>query len=498
VIGQWFGNYRALSLLGEGGMGAVYLAEHPSIGRRVAIKVLRKELIRDTQHLGRFVNEARAANAIRHPNIVEILDSGTTPEATPYLVMELLEGEALSARLARERLPLGQTLEIARQTASALHAAHRQGIVHRDLKPDNLFLAVDTREARDQREPARERVKVLDFGIAKLQTTQPGDQVKTQTGIMMGTPAYMSPEQCLGTRHVGPRSDIYSLGVILYEMVCGAPPFWSEAWGALVNMHINEAPVPPGARVPGLPAAVEAIILRALAKNPDERWDTMAQLEQALVGAAGSPAGAVAAMTPALQATAVIAGGTPGPPRTPASPTTMSGSTGETGEQDMRPTPVARPSRAGRWLGAAALAAVVVGGVYFLRHSREGDRGAASGPAATAAAPAPEPAAATIQLGFETQPPGARVIRAADGVVLGTTPYRGSFPAGAGTLDLRLEREGYEVVTRAVLLARDRDEVITLTATPVKTPAGAATSKPGKPGKPRPRPGRQPDEPAKL
>ena len=197
MIGHWFGNYRALSVLGEGGMGAVYLAEHPGIGRRVAIKVLHKKLIHDSQHVRRFVNEARAANAIRHPNIVEILDSGTTEAGIPYLVMELLEGESLCDRLSRKPLELGQALEIARQTASALHAAHGQGIVHRDLKPANLFLVPDSRVE------GRERVKVLDFGIAKLQTGRPADQVKTQTGMMLGTPAYMSPEQCLGTRPRG-------------------------------------------------------------------------------------------------------------------------------------------------------------------------------------------------------------------------------------------------------------------------------------------------------
>jgi serine/threonine protein kinase len=144
VIGQRFGNYRAVSLLGEGGMGAVYLAEHPQIGRRVAVKVLRPEMIRDPQLLVRFLNEARAANAIRHPNIIEVLDSGTTPEGVPYLVMELLEGEVLSARIRRVgKVPLREALEFSYQTASALAAAHAKGIVHRDLKPDNLFVIAD-------------------------------------------------------------------------------------------------------------------------------------------------------------------------------------------------------------------------------------------------------------------------------------------------------------------------------------------------------------------
>ncbi|HXU80623.1 MAG TPA: serine/threonine-protein kinase, partial [Polyangia bacterium] len=200
MIGQKFGNYRSLSLLGEGGMGAVYLAEHPEIGRKVAVKVLRSEFSRDTQLLGRFLNEAKAANAIGHPNIIEILDMGTTADGMPYLVMELLEGEVLAGRLRRlGRLPLPVALEIAYQTASAVGAAHRKGIVHRDLKPDNLFIVPD------EHDPARERVKVLDFGIAKLQMRGPGDSVKTRTGTLMGTPVYMSPEQAMGTKEVDHR-----------------------------------------------------------------------------------------------------------------------------------------------------------------------------------------------------------------------------------------------------------------------------------------------------
>ena len=149
MIGQQFGNYRAISLLGEGGMGAVYLAEHPAIGRRVAVKVLHKNYIRDENLLTRFLNEARAANAIRHPNIIEILDSGTIADGTPFLVMELLEGESLGTRIRRVgALPLQTAVEFCYQTASALGAAHKKGIVHRDLKPDNLFVVPDHARSR--------------------------------------------------------------------------------------------------------------------------------------------------------------------------------------------------------------------------------------------------------------------------------------------------------------------------------------------------------------
>src|SRR5262252_7650978 len=169
MIGEQFGNYKSISLLGEGGMGAVYLAEHPGIGRRVAVKVLHKNYTRDEHLLARFLNEARAANAIRHPNIIEILDSGMRSDGTPYLVMELLEGESLGGRLRRSgRLSLRDSVEFTYQTASALGAAHKKGIVHRDLKPDNLFIT-------NPHEGGRELIKVLDFGIAKLQQAGHGD-----------------------------------------------------------------------------------------------------------------------------------------------------------------------------------------------------------------------------------------------------------------------------------------------------------------------------------
>ena len=283
MIGEQFGNYRAISLLGEGGMGAVYLAEHPGIGRRVAVKVLHRNYVRDESLLGRFLNEARAANAIRHPNIIEILDSGTIADGTPFLVMELLEGESLGARIRRVGpLPIPTAVEFAYQTASALGAAHKKGIVHRDLKPDNLYIVPDPHE------PDRERIKVLDFGIAKLQQGNAGDSVKTRTGTLMGTPIYMSPEQCRGTRAVDHRSDIYSLGVILFEMLTGQPPFVSEGFGELVNMHLNVAPPVPSSRNPAIPPALDAIVLRMLEKNADQRFGDMAELQGALKAAGGT------------------------------------------------------------------------------------------------------------------------------------------------------------------------------------------------------------------
>lgn len=260
-------------------MGTVYLALHPIMGRKAAVKVLKPELARDESLVTRFFNEARAANAIRHPNIIDIIDVGMLPdENVPYMLMEFLEGESLSARLDRVRpLSVEAAVEIAVQTASALGAAHSKGIVHRDLKPDNLFLVPD------EMLPSGERVKVLDFGIAKLRDDMRGSSMKTRTGAIMGTAAYMSPEQCQGLiEKIDHRTDIYALGIILYEMLCGAPPFISEGFGDIIIMHVMREPEPPQSRNPAIPDAVAAAMLCALAKDPEQRFQSMAEMQAAL------------------------------------------------------------------------------------------------------------------------------------------------------------------------------------------------------------------------
>jgi serine/threonine protein kinase len=250
VIGKHINNYEVVSLLGEGGMGTVYLALHPIMGRKAAIKVLKPELARDESLVMRFFNEARAANAIRHPNIIDIIDVGLLPDDNvPYMLMEFLEGESLATRLDRVRpLQVSAAVEIASQTASALAAAHSKGIVHRDLKPDNLFLVPDEMVGTG------ERVKVLDFGIAKLRDDMRGSSMKTRTGAIMGTAAYMSPEQCQGLiEKLDHRTDVYALGIILYEMLCGGPPFISEGFGDIIIMHVMKEPEPPQNKNPAVP-----------------------------------------------------------------------------------------------------------------------------------------------------------------------------------------------------------------------------------------------------
>lgn len=268
-------------------MGTVYLALHPIMGRKAAVKVLKPELARDESLVTRFFNEARAANAIRHPNIIDIIDVGMLPEENvPYMLMEFLEGESLATRLERTRqLSVETAVEVALQTASALAAAHSKGIVHRDLKPDNLFLVPDEMIA------SGERVKVLDFGIAKLRDDMRGSSMKTRTGAIMGTASYMSPEQCQGLiERIDHRTDIYALGVILYEMLCGTPPFVSEGFGDIIIMHVMRPPEHPQSKNPSIPDAVASAMLCALAKSPADRFQTMSEFQAALRLPAGSHA----------------------------------------------------------------------------------------------------------------------------------------------------------------------------------------------------------------
>jgi serine/threonine-protein kinase len=276
MVGTVLGNYRILQKLGEGGMGVVYLGRHEALGHAVAVKVLQPALSRDATMVKRFFTEAQAATSIRSPGIVQIFDFGTSPDGAAYFVMELLEGVPLSRRLAERRLDYGECCRIGRQVANALHAAHQCGITHRDLKPDNLFLVPDPDVA------GGERVKVLDFGIAKLATEAQGPAAVTQAGLVLGTPSYMAPEQCRGAGAIDARADIYSLGCILYEMACGHPPFVAAGAGEVLGAHQFLPPPMPQTRAPDIPQSLAVLLLHMLAKSPDLRPSTMAAVAQAL------------------------------------------------------------------------------------------------------------------------------------------------------------------------------------------------------------------------
>ena len=273
LIGFEVGGYRLVAELGSGGMGCVYFSEHLIMGRRVAIKVLHPQFAQDEDLVQRFLNEARAANDIRHPNVVEITDIGRIGNR-PYIVMELLEGETLGERLERERtLPDGPVVRIARQMASALGAAHERGIIHRDLKPENIFLT--------NHPDYPDHLKLLDFGIAKLVGSAKTGK-KTQAGMLLGTPTYMSPEQCMGEEEIGPASDIYSLGVVLYEMLCGRPPFIGDNLNRIIVAHATEAPVLPSSRRADVAPWLDSLIMRMLAKVPADRPANMREVREHL------------------------------------------------------------------------------------------------------------------------------------------------------------------------------------------------------------------------
>lgn len=274
MVGRTVGSFQVVRPLGRGGMGAVYLAEHPIIGSKVAIKFLHEAMASSAELVGRFYDEARAVNLIGHENIVGIFDLSLLPPARYYIVMEYLEGETLTARLAREQVPLPVALDILLQLCDALHCAHQHGVVHRDLKPDNVFLV--KRRGKDH------FVKLVDFGIAKLRDAPPGAK-HTVAGMIVGTPEYMAPEQC-DERAVDARTDLYALGIMAYEMTTGRLPFGGRSINQLLLAHLNEHPEPPRKLNGDIPPALEAAILRALAKDPGDRHPDLAAFAAALAG----------------------------------------------------------------------------------------------------------------------------------------------------------------------------------------------------------------------
>ncbi|HEY1558945.1 MAG TPA: serine/threonine-protein kinase [Kofleriaceae bacterium] len=358
--GASIGPYRIVRKIGEGGMGAVFRAEHALLGRAAAIKVLLPALSQQREIVDRFFNEARATTSITDPGIVQVFDFGFHADGSAYIVMELLDGESLDARIARGTVAVVDALRITRQAAGSLAAAHARGIVHRDLKPDNLFIV------RDPEAQGGERPKILDFGIAKLTGEFGGDRTRTRTGMLLGTPVYMSPEQCRGSGDVDHRSDIYSLGCVLYHLLVGRPPFDYEGVGEIISAHLREPPRLPSASLPGLPRAIDELVARCLAKDPGERFQTMTELQSACEGVLARISG-TGAPTLAL----------PGGP-TRVGPTTLGASAGQVGEP--------RPARRLGWIAAAvAVVAAAAVALALALAPRGGDAPVPAEPAPPAA-----------------------------------------------------------------------------------------------------------------
>jgi serine/threonine-protein kinase len=269
LIGSTVGSFRVVRPLGRGGMGTVYLAEHPVIGSRVAIKFLHESMATSPELVARFYDEARAVNRIGHENIVGIYDLSMLPPNRYYIVMEYLDGDALSSLIRRGAMTLDEGLVVLGQLCDALNCAHERGVVHRDLKPDNVFVL---------RRRGAPFVKLLDFGIAKLRDAPAGSQ--TAAGMIVGTPEYMAPEQC-DNRAVDARTDVYALGVMAYQMLTGVLPF-SGSIAQLLVAHLQEAPRPPRSVNGLLPPSLDEAILKAMRKRPEDRFADMAAFGAAL------------------------------------------------------------------------------------------------------------------------------------------------------------------------------------------------------------------------
>jgi serine/threonine protein kinase len=393
VIGTRIGPYQILRRLGEGGTGSVYEAVNAELDRRAAIKILRANMSRNAQAVRRFFNEARAVNRISHPGVVQSSEFGKLPDGGAYFVMEYLEGETLDKRLARlqGRLPETDVLRIGRQLAKTLTAAHAMGIVHRDLMPRNVMLVTDVEML------GGERTKLLDFGIAKLVDDSGQIPVKTNTNAMMGTPYYMSPEQCRGAGQVDSRSDVYALGVMLYEMLAGERPFRGEGQGEIIAKHLTEEPEPLLRKAPQTPKAVAALVHRMLVKKREQR---------PLMQAVAIELEALSAEWPPPQrrrstANVPVVSGVPASAvETIPPPLSIAGTAA--GQANAR-------NKRGRNLGLAGcllLALCAVGG--FTLRARQ--------------APAVPKAVPTISLRTDSPPPGAEVVQAADGQVLPPPP----------------------------------------------------------------------------
>jgi len=264
------GNYRITRKLGSGSMGTVYLAEHREVGKRIAIKVLAGHLTEDESMVGRFMLEAKAIGRLQHAGIVEMFDFGELEDGRSYYTMEYLEGETLSMRMRRGRIGLAELQSILDQVCDALTAVHGKGIIHRDLKPGNIFLALKGN---------RRVVKILDFGIAKWQSASRGAVELTSTGTVLGTPVYMSPEQAMGENEkICPQSDIYSLGVVLYKVLCGQYPIQGTAIHEVVAWHFQHDAIGLREQNPGVPEPIAAVVMKALSREPGRRQGTPMEL----------------------------------------------------------------------------------------------------------------------------------------------------------------------------------------------------------------------------
>ncbi len=366
LVGLRIGEYELRQRIGVGGMGLVYDGIQPLIGKRVAVKVLRPELAAADEQVARLLAEARAVNAIRHRGIVDIFGFGQVPDGRQYIIMEYLEGIALDAYLAEKgRMPVSEALEVLDEVLSALGAAHGAGVVHRDLKPSNIFLVTQPDGSR--------YVKLLDFGLAKMGMPA-GRTAQTRTDMVVGTPEYMAPEQARG-QPVGPMTDLYSLGVVAFEMVTGRLPFTGSSPVDLLMKHVDARPPRPSEFVPELPAALDAFILQMLTKDPEARPGSAEQLRRQLLrlrDTLSHPAPAPAPQTKTTVSEHPVEVSPepqqpPASPQSPATPAPPAPVPAEPSSTEVRATGVSSPMRRLLPVGLGALALAIGGAVFALR-----------------------------------------------------------------------------------------------------------------------------------
>jgi hypothetical protein len=429
------GRYRVEARVGSGAMGAVYRAEQAGLGRHVALKILNRDHSVGGDTVQRFRREAQALSALHHPNTVRVFDFGATEEGLLFLAMELLEGEPLTDRMLREGpLPAPAAIHITQQVLRSIGEAHARGIIHRDLKPDNVFLA----RVKNEAEPI---VKVLDFGIAKATNGDRAiDQFETLDGTVFGTPRYMAPEQAAG-KPLGPRSDLYAVGTMLYELLSGRPPFVDNDAVVVMARHIREEPLSVCRAAPGapIPPNLEAAVARSLAKDPADRFQTAEQFELALQ-----------ACLPAAARLAKLA------------------------EHGLHESFVAR-----LWLAPRRTRWAIAGGVLLLTAATTAawrlrtpdpevmlardDRRAATHPNLTRTERATPPRPRTVVV-LQTDPVAVSVLH--DGAELGVTPLDVSMNSGS-TLKLLLRKRGFAERTLE-LHSDDGTRVVALQALPDK------------------------------
>ncbi|HRI51020.1 MAG TPA: protein kinase [Pseudomonadota bacterium] len=530
---DFVGAYRIVRPIGKGGMGAVFEAVHTRTGKAAAIKVLHARFTDDTEALARFLAEGRATAKLDHASIVRILETGQLPSGACYIAMEYLRGETLGARLKRQGRLGRDALRIGSQIASALVQAHRKNIIHRDLKPSNLILSEGDADGS-----GRDQVKIIDFGIAKIADDEGGD-FRTRTGTMIGTPIYMSPEQCRGVG-VTDRTDVYALGVILYQALAGKPPFYSRADGDILAMHILVEPRPLREVEPTLPPPVSEFIARMLIKTAEER-PSMAEVATELVrlaedptwpvapaaGPASTSGAAVPPVSAALAADAALdlapseepasiqqvtineaIESAPPTMMTPPTTTTLAPITGQSASVSAPPTSV----RSRRIAVASATGIVVLslGAALIIRGGLTSQRPPAvsapqhvvtARPQVTAVpiepttvpsppAPSAQPAPALVRWSVRSQPPGAEVLTES-GETLGQTPLSRQHPRAGGTQTLILRLSGYRDAQLSLSLSSDEEREATLVAAEPAKAKPKNFSKRGA-GKPRPGQGRHP------